>query len=206
MNVLLINGSPHKNGAGFTALSEMEKVFQKNGINTELIQLGSQAVRGCMACNYCASHGKCTIDDIVNEVAPKFEKADGIVVSSPVYYASANATLIAFLTRLFYSTSFDKTMKAGACVVAARRGGLSSTFDELNKFFTISGMPVVSSQYWNSIHGREPGEAEKDTEGLQTMRTLARNMAFLMKSIKLGKEKYGIPEKEPFQPMNFIRN
>ena len=142
---------------------------------------------------------------MVNEIAPKFEECDGLVVGSPVYYASANATLVAFLTRLFFSTRFDKTMKVGASVVAARRGGLSSTFDELNKFFTISGMPVASGQYWNSIHGREIGEATQDTEGLQGMRTLARNMAFLMKSIALGKEKYGIPEKEPFAPMNFIR-
>lgn len=205
MNVLLINGSPHKNGAGFTALSEMEKVFQKNGIDTELIQVGSQAVRGCAACNYCMSHGKCTIDDIVNEVAPKFENADGIVVSSPVYYASANATLIAFLDRLFYSTHFDKTMKVGASVVTARRGGLSATFDELNKYFTISGMPVVSSQYWNSVHGNSAQEAEQDLEGLQTMRVLAENMSFLIKSIAFGKEKFGLPQKEERIGTNFIR-
>ena len=205
MNVLLINGSPHKNGAGFTALSEMEKVFQKNGINTELIQLGSQAVRGCMACNYCASHGKCTIDDIVNEVAPKFEKADGIVVSSPVYYASANATLIAFLDRLFYSTYFDKTMKVGASVVTARRGGLSATFDELNKYFTISNMPIAPSQYWNSVHGNSAEEAAQDKEGLQTMHSLAENMSFLIKSIDLGKQKYGLPEKENKIATSFIR-
>lgn len=205
MNVLLINGSPHKNGAGFTALSEMEKVFQKNDIDTELIQVGSQTVRGCMACNYCASHGKCTIDDIVNEVAPKFEKADGIVVSSPVYYASANATLIAFLDRLFYSTSFDKTMKVGASVVTARRGGLSATFDELNKYFTISNMPVAASQYWNSVHGNNAEEAAQDKEGLQTMRSLAENMSFLIKSIALGKQQYGLPKKEEKIATSFIR-
>lgn len=205
MNVLLINGSPHKNGAGFTALSEMEKVFQKNDIDTELIQVGSQTVRGCMACNYCASHGKCTIDDIVNEVAPKFEKADGIVVSSPVYYASANATLIAFLDRLFYSTSFDKTMKVGASVVTARRGGLSATFDELNKYFTISNMPVAASQYWNSVHGNSAEEAAQDKEGLQTMRSLAENMSFLIKSIALGKQQYGLPKKEEKIATSFIR-
>lgn len=205
MNVLLINGSPHKNGAGFTALSEMEKVFQKNDIDTELIQVGSQTVRGCMACNYCASHGKCTIDDIVNEVAPKFEKADGIVVSSPVYYASANATLIAFLDRLFYSTSFDKTMKVGASVVTARRGGLSATFDELNKYFTISNMPVAASQYWNSVHGNSAEEAAQDKEGLQTMRSLAENMSFLIKSIALGKQQYGLPRKEEKIATSFIR-
>ena len=205
MNVLLINGSPHKNGAGFTALSEMEKVFQKNDIDTELIQVGSQTVRGCMACNYCASHGKCTIDDIVNEVAPKFEKADGIVVSGPVYYASANATLIAFLDRLFYSTSFDKTMKVGASVVTARRGGLSATFDELNKYFTISNMPVAASQYWNSVHGNSAEEAAQDKEGLQTMRSLAENMSFLIKSIALGKQQYGLPKKEEKIATSFIR-
>ena len=156
-------------------------------------------------CQLILTKSKCVFDDIVNELAPKFEEADGIVVASPVYYASANATLIACLDRLFYSTHFDKTMKVGASVVAARRGGLSSTFDELNKYFTITGMPVASSQYWNSIHGREKGEAERDLEGLQTMRILARNMTFLMKSIALGKNKYGLPEKEEWQPTHFVR-
>ena len=150
-------------------------------------------------------NGKCVFDDLVNETAPKFEESDGLIIASPVYYASANGTLISFVDRLFYSTPFDKTMKAGACVVTARRGGLSATFDEINKYFTISGMPVASGQYWNSIHGMQPGEASQDAEGLQGMRTLARNMAFLMKSIALGREKYGIPEKEPFQRTNFIR-
>ena len=157
---------------------------------------GYQDIRGCIACHSCATKGKCVFDDVVNELAPKFEKADGLVIASPVYYASANATLIACLDRLFYSTSFDKTMKVGASVVCARRGGCSATFDELNKFFTISNMPVVSSQYWNSIHGREKGEAELDEEGKQTMRVLARNMVFLMKSIALGKEQMGLPESE----------
>lgn len=205
MKVLFINGSPHAKGNTYIALHEMEKIFAKENIETEMIQIGSKDIRGCIACRSCVKNGKCVFDDLVNEIAPKFEACDGLVIGSPVYYASANATLIAFLTRLFFSTRFDKTMKVGACVVAARRGGLSSTFDELNKFFTISGMPVASGQYWNSIHGREIGEAEQDTEGLQSMRTLARNMSFLMKSIALGKEKYGIPEKEPFAPMNFIR-
>jgi len=206
MKVLMVNGSPKEKGNTYIALHEMEKVFMQEGIGTEIIHIGNKDIRGCIACNSCKEKGRCVFDDIVNETSVKFKECDGFVAGSPVYYASANATLVAFLTRLFYSTSFDKTMKVGASVVAARRGGLSSTFDELNKFFTISGMPVASSQYWNSIHGREPGEAIKDTEGLQTMRTLARNMAFIMKSIKLGKEKYGVPEKEPFQPMNFIRN
>ena len=205
MKVLLINGSPHAKGNTYVALHEMEKVFSQEGVETELLHVGGKSIRGCIACRACAKTGKCVFDDAVNELAPKFEVCDGMVVGSPVYYASANATLIAFLTRLFFSTHFDKTMKVGAAVAAARRGGLSSTFDELNKFFTISGMPVASGQNWNSIHGREPGEAEQDTEGLQGMRTLARNMTFLMKSIALGKEAYGLPEKEALQPMNFIR-
>lgn len=205
MKVLLINGSPKANGNTATALNEMIKIFAKEGIETELIHVGNQAIRGCVACASCRQTGKCTFDDIVNECAPKFAQCDGIVVGSPVYYASANATLVAFLDRLFYSASCDKRMKVGASVVAARRGGLSSTFDELNKYFTISGMPVASSQYWNSIHGAAPGEALQDGEGLQTMRTLAGNMAFLMKSIALGKEKYGLPEAEAKLTTNFVR-
>ncbi|MDE6168956.1 MAG: flavodoxin family protein [Acetatifactor sp.] len=205
MKVLLINGSPRVNGNTALALQEMEKVFVKEGIEAEIIQIGNRDIRGCIACGRCSEKGKCVFDDIVNEIAPKFQACDGLVVGSPVYYASANATLVAFLTRLFYSTPFDKTMKVGASVVAARRGGLSSTFDELNKFFTISGMPIASSQYWNSIHGRAPGEAAQDAEGLQTMRTLAANMTFLMKSIALGKEAYGLPEKEEHCWTHFIR-
>lgn len=205
MKVLMINGSPRVNGNTSIALKEMEKIFMEKGIETEILQIGNQDIRGCIACGSCAKNGKCVFDDIVNEVAPKFEACDGLVVASPVYYASANATLIAFLDRLFFSTPFDKTMKVGASVVAARRGGLSATFDELNKYFTICGMPVASGQYWNSIHGREAGEAAQDEEGLQTMRTLARNMAFLMQSIALGKEQYGLPEKEDFIRTNFVR-
>lgn len=205
MKVLMLNGSPHQKGNTYIALHEMEKVFAKEGVETEIVQVGSQAVRGCIACGSCMEKGRCVFDDLVNETAPAFEACDGLVVASPVYYASANATLIAFLDRLFYSTHFDKSMKVGASVVAARRGGLSATFDELNKFFTISNMPVASSQYWNSIHGRAQGEASQDAEGLQTMRTLARNMTFLMKSIALGKEKYGLPEKEEAQRTSFIR-
>ena len=205
MNVLMINGSPRPNGNTSLALREMETIFKAEGIETEIIQVGNKAIRGCVACGKCAEKGKCVFDDAVNEVAPKFEACDGLVVGSPVYYASANATLVALLTRLFYSTTFDKTMKVGAAVAVARRGGLSATFDELNKFFTISGMPVAASQYWNSVHGREPGQAAQDAEGLQTMRTLARNMTFLMRSIELGKEKYGLPEREAPQRTNFIR-
>lgn len=205
MKVLMINGSPHKEGNTYIALHEMEKIFSKEGIETEILHIGNREIRGCVACRSCLKNGKCVFEDVVNETAAKFEECDGLVVGSPVYYASANATLVAFLTRLFFSTAFDKTMKVGAAVVAARRGGLSSTFDELNKFFTISGMPVASGQYWNSIHGREIGEAAQDAEGLQGMRTLAANMTFLMKSIALGKEAYGLPEKEAFQRTNFIR-
>lgn len=205
MNVLLINGSPHAKGNTAIALAEMKKIFLENGVETELIHIGHRAIRGCIACRSCFKNGKCVFDDEVNETAPKFERADGIVVATPVYYASANATLVAFLDRLFYSTKFDKTMKVGAAVAVARRGGASATFDELNKYFTISGMPIASAQYWNSVHGREQGEAVQDKEGLQTMRDLARNMTFLMKSIDLGKAKFGLPEKEPWTPTHFIR-
>nr|WP_325305577.1 flavodoxin family protein [uncultured Oscillibacter sp.] len=205
MKVLMINGSPRPNGNTSLALREMETVFTAEGIETEIVQVGNKAIRGCIACGKCAEKGKCVFDDAVNEIAPKFEACDGLVVGSPVYFASANATLMAFLTRLFYSTPFDKTMKVGAAVAVARRGGLSATFDELNKFFTISGMPVASSQYWNSVHGLGAGEASQDAEGLQTMRTLARNMTFLMRSIELGREKYGLPEREAAQRTNFIR-
>lgn len=205
MKVLMLNGSPRPQGNTYTALHEMEKIFQQEGIETEILHIGNKDIRSCIACGSCAKNGKCVFEDLVNETAAKFEACDGLVAGSPVYYAAANATLTAFLTRLFYSTHFDKTMKVGASVVAARRGGLSAAFDELNKFFTISGMPVASSQYWNSVHGRTPGEAAQDAEGLQTMRTLARNMTFLMKSIALGKEAYGLPEKEAAQRTNFIR-
>lgn len=205
MKVLMINGSPNIKGNTYVALHEMEKVFAEEGIETEILHIGNKDIRGCIGCRQCAKNGKCVFDDAVNESAKKFEECDGLVVGSPVYYASANATLIAYLTRLFYSTPFDKSMKVGAAVAAARRGGLTATYDELNKFFAIAGMPIASGQYWNGIHGATPGEAEQDVEGMQMMRTLARNMAFLMKSIALGKEKYGIPEKEPFARMNFIR-
>ena len=205
MRVLMINGSPRSGGNTSIALNEMIKVFDAEGVKAEVVQIGSKDIRGCIACGSCREKGKCVFDDVVNELAPKFEAADGLVVASPVYYASANATLIACLDRLFYSTGFDKTMKVGASVVVARRGGLSATFDELNKYFTICGMPVASSQYWNSVHGREKGQASEDLEGLQIMRVLARNMTFLMKSIALGKEQYGLPEKEAWQPTHFIR-
>ena len=205
MKVLMINGSPRKDGNTSIALEEMRKTFEAEGVETEIVRVGNQDVRGCIACGRCGETGKCVFDDVVNELAPKFQAADGLVVASPVYYASANATLIAVLDRLFYSSHFDKTMKVGASVVCARCGGCSATFDELNKYFTISNMPVASSQYWNSIHGRLPREAEMDEEGKQTMRVLARNMTFLMKSIALGKEKFGLPKTEQRVSTNFIR-
>lgn len=205
MKVLMINGSPRPAGNTAMALAEMEKIFAQEGIETETIQVGNQNVRGCIACGRCSKTGSCVFDDCVNEIAAKFEHADGLVVASPVYYASANATLIAVLDRLFYCSRFSKTMKVGASVAVARRGGCSATFDQLNKYFTISGMPVASSQYWNSVHGGAPGQAAEDAEGLQTMRTLARNMAFLIKSIALGKAQFGLPEREPHQFTNFIR-
>lgn len=205
MKVLLLNGSPRANGNTFAALREMEKTLNAEGIETELIHVGNRDIRGCMACGGCGKTGKCVFDDCVNEIAEKFREADGLVVGSPVYYASANATVMALLQRLFYSTSYSKTMKVGASVVAARRGGLSATYDEINKFFGISGMPIAAGQYWNSVHGGAPGEAMEDAEGMQGMRTLARNMAFLIKSIALGKEKYGLPEREKAVYTNFIR-
>ena len=205
MKVLMINGSPRVNGNTAVALAEMERVFIQHGIEVETVQIGGEAVRGCLGCGYCFKNGKCAIDDIVNRLAPKLEACDGLVVGSPVYYAAANGTLVSLLDRLFYSTPFNKTMKVGAAVAVARRGGCSATFDQLNKYFTISGMPVASSQYWNSVHGRKVGEAAGDEEGLQTMRTLAENMTFLIKSIALGKEAYGLPEKEPWRMTNFIR-
>ena len=205
MKVLMINGSPRKNGNTSIALAEMERIFQEEGIQVETVQLGAQDIRGCIACLSCKKKGRCVFADLVNQTAPKFEAADGLVIASPVYYASANGGLISFLDRLFYSTLFDKTMKVGAAVAVARRGGNSATYDELNKYFAISGMPIATGQYWNAVYGREKGEAQEDAEGLQTMRTLVRNMAFLMKSIALGKERFGLPEREPFQRTNFIR-
>jgi len=205
MKVLLINGSPKANGNTAYALNQMAEVFADQGIETEIVHIGNKAIRSCIDCHGCAKTGKCVFDDIVNETAPKFQEADGLVVGSPVYYASANATVLAFLTRLFHSTHFDKRMKVGAGIAVARRGGCSATFDELNKFFTISGMPVASSHYWNSIHGGAPGEAAQDEEGVITMRNLAKNMAFLMKSIQLGKETFGLPEYDQRVFTNYIR-
>ncbi len=205
MKVLIINGSPRAGGNTSTALDEMVKVFSEEGIDTEVVQIGNKAIRGCVSCGSCVSTGKCVFNDEVNEIAKLFEESDGLVLASPVYYASANATLIALLDRLFYSSHFDKRMKVGASVVVARRGGCSATYDELNKYFTISEMPVASGNYWNSVHGGAKGDALEDAEGLNTVRTLARNMAFLIKSIALGKEQFGLPEREPKVFTNFIR-
>jgi len=205
MEVLLINGSPNANGCTFTALSEAAKTLNENGVDTEIVHVGNKDIRGCIACRKCKENGKCVFNDIVNEAAPRFAECDGIVVGSPVYYSSANGSVVSFMDRLFYSASCDKTMKVGAAVVSARRTGCSSTFDVLNKYFSISGMPIASSQYWNEVHGFSADDVRKDEEGLQTMRVLGRNMAFLIKSIALGRERYGLPEKETRVMTNFIR-
>ena len=206
MKVLILNGSPKSKGNTAFALSQMAEVFAENGIETETIQVGSQLIRGCIGCGSCYKTKKCVFDDLVNEVAAKLPEFDGIVVGSPVYYASPNGTLLSFLDRLFYSTGhIDKRMKVGASVVCARRGGCTAAMDVLNKYFTISSMPVASSTYWNQIHGGKPGDAQQDLEGIRTMRNLAKNMVFLMKSIHLGKEELGLPEPEPKVFTNFIR-
>ena len=206
MNVLIINGSPRVNGNTSRAVEELVKTFAEEGVETHVEQIGGHDIRGCIACNTCwREKSACVFDDDVNRVSPLFEAADGLIVASPVYYGSANATIIAFLDRLFYSAHFNMSMKVGAAVAIARRGGTTATFDELNKYFTISNMPVASGQYWNGVHGMWPGEADEDAEGLQQMRTLARNMAFLMKSIALGREAYGLPERERIIRTNFVR-
>ena len=205
MKVLMLNGSPRPKGNTTLALAEMEKVFAEEGIDVETVRVGNQVVRGCIACNGCARKGACVFDDVVNELAPQFEAADGLVVASPVYFGSANATLVAVLDRLFYSTPFSKEWKVGAAFAVARRGGTTATFDELNKYFTISGMPVASGTYWNNVFGREPGQAAQDGEGLQNARTVARNMAFLMKAIALARETYGLPAHEERIYTHFIQ-
>ncbi len=196
MKVLIINGSPHADGCTATALKEMVSIFEAQGVETEFITVGNKAIRGCISCNSCAKNGKCVFDDLVNETAPKFEEADGLVIGSPVYYGSPNGTVLSFLDRLFYSTPFTKHLKVGAAVVSCRRGGNTASFDVLNKYFTISSMPVASSTYWSQVHGFTAEDVKKDAEGLQTMRNLARNMVFMMKAIADGKEKYGAPETE----------
>ena len=205
LKVLMLNGSPRESGNIALAFREMEQVFDENNIEYENILLGRMDIRGCIACETCRKNGKCVFNDIVNELAVKFEEADGLVIGSPVYYGSANGTLMSALQRLFYSTHFDKSLKVGASVVSARRSGCTATFDELNKFFTLSNMPVASSQYWNNIYGWEPGEGSVDAEGRQVMRVLARNMVFLMQSIILGKDQIGLPKTEDRVWTNFTR-
>lgn len=205
MKVLLINGSPNARGCTYTALHEVAETLNQEGIETEIIQVGQRDVRGCIGCRKCKTLGKCVFDDIVNEVAVKFKECDGIVIGSPVYYASPNGTMLSFMDRLFYSTKADKRMKVGAAVVSCRRGGNTATFDALNKYFTISQMPIASSRYWNMVHGHSAEDVKQDLEGMQTMRILGRNMAFLIKCIQLGKEQFGLPEKEETTFTNFIR-
>lgn len=204
MNVLLINGSPHAKGCTYTALSEIEKTLQEQGIETEIIHVGHKDIHGCIACNKCAELGHCVFNDLVNETAPKFERADGIVIGSPVYYAGISGTLKSFLDRLFYSAHCDKRMKIGAAVTSARRAGTVATFDIINKYFTISQMPVVSSFYWNMVHGNTPEEVLQDKEGMQCMRQLGRNMAFLLRAISAEKQRNGLPEQEERVWTNFI--
>lgn len=196
MKVLILNGSPKSNGCTAKALKEVENTLNNEGIETETILVGNKDIRGCISCGFCHENGKCVFNDLVNETATKFKEADGIIIGTPVYYAGANGNLISFLDRLFYSTTFDKTMKVGAGVISSRRAGSTSAFDEINKYFTICNMPIVSSSYWNEVHGFSAEDVEKDLEGLQTMRNLGRNMAFMIKSIKLGKEKFGLPQNE----------
>ncbi len=197
MKALLINGSPRPHGCTYTALTELKRTLEGEGIEVELIHVGNKDIRGCIACRKCRELGKCVFDDIVNEVAPKLAEADAFVIGAPVYYASPAGGAISFLDRLFFSTSgVDKTMKVGAAVVTCRRGGNTSSFDVLNKYFSISGMPIATSQYWNMVYGGSAEEVAQDAEGLQTMRTLGRNMAFMMKSFQLGKAQYGLPQRE----------
>ena len=204
MKVLIINGSPRINGNTSLAIKEMEKIFEAQGVETETVQVGNMDVRGCIACRRCGELGKCVFDDIVNEVAPKLAEADAFVIGAPVYFGSPAGGAISFMDRLFFSTlNIDKTMKVGASVVTCRRGGNTASYDVLNKYFTMCGMPVASSQYWNMVYGGSAEEVKKDAEGLQTMRTLGRNMAFLMKSIQIGKQQIGLPEKEPAVFTNF---
>ena len=206
MKVLLINGSPKANGNTAFALNRMAEVFSSHGVETDVLQVGSQLIRGCTGCGSCYKTKKCVFDDLVNETAAKLDSYDGIVVGSPVYYASPNGTLLSFLDRLFYSTGYiDKRMIVGAAVVCARRGGCTAAMDVLNKYFTISGMPVASSTYWNQIHGAKPGEAAMDAEGIRTMRNLAQNMVFLMNAISAEKAASGLPQPEPKAFTNFIR-
>ena len=195
--VLLLNGSPHAKGCTATALEEMIGTFEEEGIETELIQVGGKDIRGCTACRRCGELGRCVFDDLVNETARKLEAADGLVVGSPVYYGSPNGTILSFLDRLFYSAGGSSMhLKVGAAVVSCRRGGNTASFDVLNKYFSISGMAIATSTYWNQVHGFTAEDVKKDLEGLQTMRNLARNMAFMIRAIADAREKYAVPEME----------
>ena len=205
MKTLLINGSPHKNGTTFAALSEVAKTMEQEGVECEIVQVGHLTVPGCKGCGACAKLGKCITDDIVNELSVKFAEADCIIVGSPVHYAAPAGTLLCVLDRLFYISRFDKRDKVGAAIVCARRGGCTAAHDVLNKYFTISQMPVATSTYWNMVHGANAEDAALDGEGMLCMRNLARNAVFLMKSIALGKEKIGLPERESPVRTNFIR-
>ena len=205
MKVLIINGSPRQNGNSSRLIEEITSIFKKEGVEVDLYQVGAKAIRGCMACGYCHEHGECVFKDDVNDLAKRLEAADGLVITSPVYYGSANGTLISLLDRLFYSSSFDRRFKVGAAFAIARRAGTTATFDELNKYFTLNQMPIASGRYWNNGFGREQGQLEKDEEGLQNARVVARNMVFMMKAFKDAKEKYGLPEKEEIKRTHFIK-
>ena len=196
MKVLIINGSPHKNGCTSTALKEVEKVLNEEGIETQTLNIGNSDIRGCTACNYCKKNHKCVFEDIVNEAAELFSKSDGILIGSPVYYSGMNGTLKSFLDRLFNSSYIKKTMKVGAVIASSRRAGSTNVIDEIYKYFGISNMPIVTSSYWNEVHGFVSEDVLQDKEGMQTMRNLGRNMAFLIKSINLGKDKIGLPKNE----------
>ena len=205
MKVLIINGSPHPKGCTARALKEVADTLESQGIETETLIVGHKDIRGCIGCYKCQQTGKCVFNDLVNETAPKFKEADGLIIGTPVYYAHANGTLISFLDRLFFSTLFPKTMKVGATVVSSRRAGSTSSFDDINKYFTMTGMPVASSTYWNEVHGFTSEDVEKDLEGLQTMQNLGKSMAFLIKSIRLGDKDLGIPELTNNLRTHFIR-
>ena len=205
MKALLINGSPRGRGCTFTALTELADALEKEGVSSEIVHIPSD-VPGCKACRRCFTEGRCAIDDIVNEIGSRLDEFDAIVLGSPVYYAGPSGQICAFADRLFYSNSKKLGGKLGACVVSCRRGGATAAFDRLNKYFTICGMPIFSSQYWNQVHGNTPDEVRQDVEGMQTMRTLGRNMAWLLRCIEAGrKEGIAFPEREPWTPTNFIR-
>lgn len=206
MKVILVNGSGHKEGCTYTALKEVANTLEKNGVETEIFQVGNKEITGCIGCGACLKTGKCFRNDLVNEFIDKAKEADGFVFGSPVHYAAASGMLTGLLDRAFYGRGALFAGKPGAAVVSCRRGGASAAFDQINKYFTISNMPIVSSQYWNQVHGNTPEEVVKDEEGMQTMRTLGNNMAWLLKCIEAGKRSgVDFPEREPALKTNFIR-